>query len=269
MDSLILLVVFVFGLVIGSFLNVVIFRLGTEDDIINSRSKCLACGHQLAWYDLFPVISFLSLGGKCRYCRKKISWQYPLVEIATGALFVALFYTVFLGYNFVFLNVFNFLSLLFIFSALVVIFVFDLKQYIIPDEVIFPAIAVAFLALMVKVIFSSSVLDFSLFANFFGAALLAGGFFLFLVVVTRGEGMGGGDVKLGFLMGLVLGFPKILLALFFAFISGALVGVFLMALGKKKMKSMLPFGPFLICGFLLSFFWGSEIISWYWEKFLF
>jgi prepilin signal peptidase PulO-like enzyme (type II secretory pathway) len=100
-------------------------------------------------------------------------------------------------------------------------------------------------------------------------AFLAGGFFLFLVLATKGEGMGGGDVKLGFLMGLVLGFSNLLLALFAAFVSGAIVGMLLIAFGKKKMKSMIPFGPFLIFGFLLSYFYGNAIIEWYWNMFMF
>lgn len=269
MDSIFLLVFFVLGLVVGSFLNVVIFRLGTENKIINDRSKCLFCNHQLAWFDLFPVLSFFSLGGKCRYCRKKISWQYPLVEIATGVLFAALFSRVFAAADFSLLNLLSFAALLFIFSGAIVVFVFDLRHYIIPDKVIFPALGVALLWVAARALLAGGGTDLSLLGNFLVASLLSGGFFLFLIYITEGKGMGGGDVKLGFLMGLVLGLPKILLALFAAFVSGALVGVLLMILGKKKMKSMLPFGPFLIFGLLLSYFWGSEIINWYLKTFLY
>jgi leader peptidase (prepilin peptidase)/N-methyltransferase len=268
MDSFILLFVFILGLVIGSFLNVVIFRLETEDKIVNSRSKCLSCGHQLSWKDLFPVFSFIFLRGKCRYCGRKISWQYPLVEIATGVLFVLLFSNIFYNYDFTFLNIFNYLSLIFIFSALVVVFVFDLRHYIIPDEVIYPAILVSSILVGLNSLAVSGVFEFSYFIDHFSSALLAGGFFLFLVLLTKGKGMGGGDIKLGFLMGLVLGFPNILLALFIAFISGAIIGLLLMAMGKKKMKSMVPFGPFLIFGFLVSYFYGAEIIDWYLNMFL-
>lgn len=268
MDFFILLAIFILGLVIGSFLNVVIFRLETEDEIINSRSKCLHCGHQLSWKDLFPVFSFVFLRGKCRYCGKRISWQYPLVEIATGVLFVVLFSNIFQNYNFSFFNVFNYFSLIFIFSALVVVFVFDLRHYIIPDEVIYPAILVASVLVGLNSLAITGVFDFHYFFNYFSSALLAGGFFLFLVLLTRGKGMGGGDIKLGFLMGLVLGFPTILLSLFVAFLSGAVIGLLLMAMGKKKMKSMVPFGPFLIFGFLISYFYGTEIIEWYLNMFL-
>lgn len=268
MDFFILLIFFVLGLAIGSFLNVVIFRLEIEDKIVNSRSRCLSCGHQLSWKDLFPVLSFVFLRGKCRYCGRKISWQYPLVEIATGVLFVVLFSNIFQNYSFTFLNIFNYLSLIFIFSALAVIFVFDLRHYIIPDEVIYPAILVSSVLVGLNSLAITGAFEVSYFIDYFSSALLAAGFFLFLVLLTKGKGMGGGDIKLGFLMGLVLGFPNILLALFIAFMSGAVIGLFLMAMGKKKMKSMVPFGPFLIFGLLVSYFYGAEIIEWYFNMFL-
>lgn len=278
MSYFILLIVLFFGLAVGSFLNVVIFRLGTEEKIVNSRSKCLFCNHQLAWRDLLPLVSFMFLRGKCRYCKKNISWQYPMVEAASAIVFITLFAQVFHYFDILDLlenNVFtpgNFLSyfsLLFIFCALIVIFVFDLRDYIIPDEVIFPAIVVAFLWKAGEMFAVSGAVSFAALTGILMPAFLAGGFFLFLVLVTKGEGMGGGDVKLGFLMGLVLGFLNLLLALFVAFVSGAVVGMLLIASKKKKMKSMIPFGPFLIFGFLLSYFYGNAIIGWYWSMFMF
>ena len=143
-----------------------------------------------------------------------------------------------------------------------------MKHYIIPDKVVFPAIGVSFLLLILNAFSSGAQFDSLFFLDFLGAAILAAGFFLFLIWITQGEGMGGGDVKLGFLLGLLLGLANTLLTLFIAFVSGALVGIFLILLQKKKMKSMLPFGPFLIFGFLVSYFWGSMIIGWYWERFL-
>lgn len=269
MDILFVLTAFVFGLIFGSFLNVVIFRLNTKDSIVNARSKCLSCSHVLAWYDLFPVFSFLSLGGKCRYCKKKISWQYPLVEISTGIIFAVIFSQNFQGYAFDLINVIHFFLVTYIFFALVVIFVFDLKHYIIPDEVVFPAIGVSFLLLILDSVAAQGGFDLLRVLDFIGAALFAAGFFQFLIIITKGKGMGGGDVKLGFLLGLTLGLSNTLLALFTAFLSGAIVGIILITQGKKKMKSMLPFGPFLIFGFLVSYFYGSAIIEWYWESFLF
>ena len=262
MDYFILLVVFVFGLMFGSFLNVVIFRLHTKDSIVKSRSKCLFCSHQLAWYDLFPVLSFLFLRGKCRYCKKKISWQYPLVEITAGIISAVLFMQIFSACDLATVSILRFIFLLFIFLSLVVIFVFDLKHYIIPDEVVFPAIGVSFLLLLINTL-STTGLDIDIFLDFLGAAMLVSGFFLFLIWITKGEGMGGGDVKLGFLMGMTLGLSKTFLALFIAFVSGAIVGLVMIILRKKKMKSALPFGPFLILGLVISYFWGSEIMAWY------
>lgn len=259
-------------------MNVVIFRLGTEEKIINSRSKCLFCNHQLAWHDLFPLISFTLLRGKCRYCRRNISWQYPLVEAASSVVFIVLFAQVFHYFDILDLlennaltlgNFFSYFSLIFIFCSLIVIFVFDLRDYIIPDEVIYPAIAVAFLWKLGEIFAVPGAADFAALGGILAPAFLAGGFFLFLVLATKGEGMGGGDVKLGFLMGLVLGLTNVLLALFVAFVSGAVVGMLLIASKKKKMKSMIPFGPFLIFGFLLSYFYGNAIIGWYWSMFMF
>ena len=278
MDYFIALVVFIFGLVIGSFLNVVIFRLDTEEKIVNSRSKCLACGHPLSWYDMFPVFSFLSLGGKCRYCGKKISWQYPLVEAATGIGFVAFFAKFFGTFDmltldaegvFSALGVLGFLSLIYVFAAMVVMFVFDLRHYIIPDSVIYPAIAVASAWKLAEMLIPGGRLCLASLIPIFFPALLAAGLFYALILITKGEGMGGGDVKLGFLMGMVLGYPNILLALFVGFISGAVVGVPLVVGKKKNMKSMVPFGPFLIFGFLVSYFYGTSIIDWYWNTCLF
>lgn len=268
MDSFLLAYIFIIGLMVGSFLNVVIFRLATDDKIVNARSKCLACGHGLAWRDLLPVLSFMALRGKCRYCKGKISWQYPLIEAVAGILFAALFAALFSSGDFGLFNTIKFILGAYIFSALVVIFVFDIRHYIIPDEVVFPAIGVALLLSGLNIYLAANGWDTRVALDFLGGSLLMGGFFEFLVIITEGKGMGGGDVKLGFLLGLVLGISKSLLALFLSFISGAVVGILLIILGKKKMGSMLPFAPFLILGFFVSFFRGNEIIAWYFEKFL-
>lgn len=255
-----LLIVGLLGLAVGSFLNVVIFRLETQEAIINSRSKCRNCSHQLAAKDLIPLWSFISLKGRCRYCKQSISWQYPLVELASSVLFVVLAYNIFNGLVLDVFTIARWVLLVLIFSALLVIFVFDYKHFIIPDQVIFPAIALAIAYLGLA--HFQGVLLYPL-SNYFIAACLASGFFLFLVLVTRGRGMGMGDIKLVFLLGLMLGILPTILALFFAFIVGALVGVILIIRGKKSMNSMLPFGPFLIGGFCCSFFYGQFVINWY------
>jgi len=226
------LIIFLFGLAGGSFLNVVICRLKTKKTIFFGHSYCPKCRAVLKWYDLIPVLSFLAQRAKCRYCRKKISWQYPLVEIATGLLFVLIFNQFYPDYI-------NLVYYLIISSLLLVIFVYDLKHYIIPDKIVFPGIIVSLIYLI--------YLEASL-PNIWGGVLTglgAGGFFLALVLVSKGKWMGLGDVKLAFFMGLILGWPNILTALFLAFSSGAIVGLILIALKKKGLKSEIPFGPFL------------------------
>ncbi|TSC54172.1 MAG: leader peptidase (prepilin peptidase) / N-methyltransferase, partial [Parcubacteria group bacterium LiPW_30] len=145
---------------------------------------------------------------------------------------------------------------------LIIIFVYDLKHYIIPDKVLFPAIGIVFLE---QLIFSFRFLDF----NPLWAGLGAGAFFLFFFLVSGGRWMGFGDVKLAFFMGLFLGFPNIVVALFLAFFLGAIIGVGLIIFGSKNLKSEVPFGPFLITGTFIALFWGQEIIQWYSHLFLF
>ncbi len=257
--------VFIFGLAIGSFLNVVVYRLENGESIVNDRSHCMDCRHALAWYDLIPVLSFLALGGRCRYCRKSISWQYLLVELATGILFIMVFFTQ--GGSvadgvFALPAIFPVLFWLFIISSLIVIFVYDLKHYIIPDRIVYSAIMASGIWYLASGIFLGLYTRFDIL-NLVFAAIVAGGFFLSIVLITHGQGMGGGDVKLAFLMGLVLGWPKILLALFLAFTLGAICGIILMFLKKKTFRSEIPFGPFLVIGTIVAIFWGEEIVKWY------
>ncbi|NOQ68202.1 prepilin peptidase [Patescibacteria group bacterium] len=264
-------IIFIFGLIFGSFLNVVIFRLENGEKIVNDRSKCLRCKHVLAWYDLIPIFSFIFLKGRCRYCGERISWQYPVVEMGTGTLFLLIFNFQFSIFNFSAqggpASGWQFLSLLFWFyivSVLIVIFAYDLKHYIIPDKIIYPAIIVTLgFNLFNNFHNSQFTIHNSLFINHLFAAFIAGLFFYAIVVITKGKGMGGGDVKLGFLMGLLLGWPLVLIALFLSFIIGSVIGIFLILVGNKKMKSMIPFGPFLILGTFIALFWGEEIVEWY------
>ncbi len=263
---LIVIVVFLLGLCVGSFLNCVIYRLWHKESFLKGRSYCPKCKQVLSWYDLIPVLSFLLLRGKCRYCQKKISWQYPLVEISTGLIFFLI-----LNFQFLIFNefepfggsvtaIFNFQTLnlfyyLLIACFLIVIFVYDLKHYIIPDKIIFPAIGIAFLY---QLIFNWVILG-----TYLGAAFGAAAFFLFIVLVSQGKWMGLGDVKLVFLIGLLLGFPNILVALFLAFFIGAIIGIGLIIFGKKKLKSEVPFGPFLVGGTFVAMFFSQNLINWY------
>ncbi len=242
---------FIFGLIIGSFLNCFIYRLEKEETLAG-RSYCPHCKHSLMWLDLIPVFSFLLLGGKCRYCSKKISIQYPLVEFLTASIFLLIFMTTpDLAKTGIFLNIF---FLWYIASVLIIIFVYDLKFYLIPDSVLFPAIAIIFLF---------RISDFGLrisplFTNYLLAVMIASGFFLGIFLISRGRWMGFGDVKLAILLGLLLGFPNILVGLFLAFLLGAVAGLTSMALHKKGLKSEMPFAPFLILGTFFAFFGGRK-----------
>ncbi len=250
--------IFLFGLCIGSFLNCVIYRLEKKKKL-TGRSYCPHCRHKLIWRDLIPVFSFIFFRRKCRYCKKSISIQYPLVELATGLLFLLIFNQ----YNFI-----NLCFLLAISSFIIIIFAYDLRHYIIPDKILFPAIAITFLYRLFEN-FAIGNLAFIPLLNYFWAALIASGFFLFIFLISKGRWMGFGDVKLAVLMGFILGLPDVLAALFLAFLFGAIISIILMVLGKKGLKSEIPFGPFLITGTFIAMFWGQEIIQWYMRLFLF
>ncbi len=257
------LFIFILGAIVGSFLNVIILRLNSKEEIAVARSHCPHCRHDLAPKDLIPLFSFVALGGKCRYCRKKISWQYPLMEIITGLLFVLATYSVVGGLpkNLLWSSSLVFLpwlrNLIFI-SILIVIFVYDLKWQLILDKVTAPAIIFALL--------------FNLWLglgwkNLLGAAIVGLSVFLIQFVVSRGKWVGGGDLRLGALMGLMLGWPQIIVALFFAYIIGAIWSAPILiakyVFGKKNLKSEVAFGTFLAVGTIVALLWGNGIISWY------
>lgn len=241
---MITLIIFIFGLAIGSFLNVLIYRL-PQSLAINGRSFCPKCKKKIAWFDNIPLLSFILLGGKCRHCHSPISWQYPLVELITGVLTVfSLWSLVSHGQNLL-----SIIYYLFIIYALIVIFFTDLKEQIIPDQVVYLAIFISIIYHLPSIIFLLS-------------GLVAAGFLFLLYWLTHGRGMGLGDVKLAALMGLFLGFPKIILAFYLAFLTGAALGVILILVGKKKLTSQIPFGPFLVLAAIFSLFWGNTV----WER---
>jgi len=243
---------FFFGLAVGSLLNAIIYRLQSGEAIIFERSHCVKCQATLKWFDLIPLLSFFWLRGRCRYCGEKISWQYPIVELATALIFIWLYAWQYpalfslsleptapflLDWQFV-----QFIYYLLIACFLIIIFVYDLKTYLILDKVIYPAIIISFLFLSWQ---AWQLQSFEFWRNGLLSGLVAAGFFLSLVVVSKGKWMGIGDIKLALLMGFVLNWPTILWAMFLAFMVGAIVGLFLMALKKKGLKSEIPFGPFL------------------------
>jgi leader peptidase (prepilin peptidase) / N-methyltransferase len=251
---------FIFGLITGSFLNSVIYRLEKKESFVRGRSYCPNCKHTLSFLDLVPLLSFILLKGKCRYCKAKISLQYPLVELSTGFLFL---------FSALYLEPLSFdklpflFYLWFVFSLFLVIFVFDLKYLLIPDSILNFGI------------FSSSIFLFfeSLKQGFFDfyslfLSLLPSLFFLFLVFISKENLMGFGDFKLSVFLGLFLGWQKNIVALFFAFFAGAIFGIFLIIFKKKSLKSKVPFGPFLISGAIFSFFFDETTINFYLNLFL-
>jgi prepilin signal peptidase PulO-like enzyme (type II secretory pathway) len=262
--------VFIFGLIVGSFLNCVIFRLEKEESFVHGRSHCQNCKHHLSWLDLVPVLSYVFLMGRCRYCHAKISAQYPIIEIATGLIFVIIFNFQYplLFANFMAMSGLNYLSLLNVFlllaiaSLAIVVFVFDLRHFLIPDNFVYllTILAVAYQILNINIIGGGGAME--LFNPIF-SGLIPAGLFLSLILISRGKWMGMGDVKLALFMGVFLGSPNIFVALFFAFIIGAIIGTGAILLGKKKMKSEIPFGPFLLFGAAIALLFGNQIISWY------
>jgi len=253
---------FVLGTAVGSFLNVVIFRSKTKKSIFKNRSFCPYCKKKLTWYELIPILSFLIQKGRCRKCKKRISIQYPLVEFFTGLIFVwvaayILDFTIYDWINTIFLLIFS--------CFLIVIFVYDLKYYLVPDKIIFPAIIIT---LLFDIYISLAIGDWSFFFSSIYAALIAGGFFLFLVLISKGKWMGIGDLKIGILIGLFFGLPQIFVVLFLAFLFGAIVSIILLILKKKTLQSEIPFGPFLTGATFITLFLGAGLISWYLNLFI-
>lgn len=277
---------FIFGLIIGSFLNSVIYRLEEDMPVLKwqNRSMCPHCKKQLAAGELVPLVSFIIQHGRCRGCREKISWQYPLVELATGILFfLAAYHLPPTTYN-LFSSPYSLIPILELFylwvvaSLLLLIVVFDYKYFIIPNQFVYTLILLAGGYLILTpwlpheaklgqhfdTLHSSwYILDsrFQILNSVIGSTLfitlLITGFFLALVLVSRGRWMGMGDVKYAVFMGLFLGWPHAFTAFTLSFILGAIISLILMSLNRKNMQSEIPFGPFLILGTLLAFFWGN------------
>ncbi len=243
--------IFLFGLIIGSFLNAVVYRLEKGGSIITQRSRCPHCGHMLSWYELVPLVSFIVQLRRCRACKQFISWQYLAVELATGALFIWLFLLFpqapigYLAYLF------------FVVSSLIIIFIFDLKHYIIPNRVLYPLTAVVFSYAVATNGFSKELGYHAL------AAVLASGFFLALYLVSKGKWIGFGDVKFAVCMGFFLEPWLTLVAFFVSYFAGAIASGIVLLLRRKSLHSEIPFGPFLVLGTLVAFAYGNELIVWY------
>lgn len=260
-EALVFSVVFVFGLVIGSFLNVVSYRLHTGRSL-NGSSHCESCGHDLTWYELFPLLSYLVLGGRCRKCRSLIRAEHSLVELATGVLFVLAFIKAIDPAVFVFT-----LALI---SVLVVITVYDLRHMIIPDEL---SLALGLVALILSGYHSYLISDYRFFLLAILGGLVASIFYFSLWWFSAGKWIGLGDAKLAFGLGTVASLSGVFSLIVWSFWLGASVGLLLM-LGSRlhnrykdkkdtgvTMKTEIPFAPFLIASFILVYFFEANVLS--------
>lgn len=238
------LIIFVAGLIIGSFLNVCIYRIPKGEDIVFGRSRCRTCGETLRWYELIPVISFLCQRGKCRHCKEKIPVQYPLVELANGLIYV--WVVAVCGWTWD--------SLLFCIcsSTLLVVGIIDERTFEIPlgCNILIGVLGGVHL-----------LLDLTHWQDYVIGMCIVSGLFLITYILTRKKGIGGGDIKLMAAAGLLLGWQKILLALFIGSVAGMVIHLTLMKIeGKSK---VLAFGPYLAAGIFAAMLYGDAILTWY------
>jgi len=239
----------VLGLAVGSFINVVVARASLLKAILPGRSHCPNCHRKLKVKDLVPLVSFFWLKGRCRYCKKRISWQYPLVELISGLGFLLV---TILGLN---LGLVIWLAVFF--SLALLLSVYDIKYLIIPNSFLWLLLA---WILVGHIFFLHDTIEVGINVL---SALSLGAFFLALWLVSSGRWIGGGDVKLAFLVGFLVGWPGTLVLFLLAFGSGALVAVVLLAFKKVTMHSQIPFGPYLAAASFVSLLWSEEIIKWY------
>jgi len=237
-------IVFLYGIVIGSFLNVCIYRIPEHKNIALERSHCMSCNNQLRWYELVPVLSWVFLKGRCHKCKQKISIQYPLIELING-----------IGYVLIFIRFeleIRTLLVMLLFSTLLVISVIDLKTREIPPSL---NLFILILGIINLIINKENWKDYII--GFFAVSL----FLLCILIITKGRGIGGGDIKLMAVAGLFLGAKEIVLALILGCIIGSIIHIFLMAVFKKGRE--LAFGPYLSLGIFIAALYGKEMINWY------
>ncbi|HYG84264.1 MAG TPA: prepilin peptidase [Verrucomicrobiae bacterium] len=249
------------GLCFGSFVNVAVWRIKNNKNLTTDRSECVHCHHKLAWHDLIPVMSWLWLRGKCRYCSKPISLQYPLVELAVAIVFAVSYmawpYDLAGSVDWIFFGLWLISIVL-----LTILFIYDLRWFLLPDKVTFPLIAVG--VLMAALSIYQAGLGMEAVLQILLAVAILSGLYLGLFMASKGRWIGFGDVKLGIFLGLALSsWPLALLCLFLANLLGCLYVIPGMLLRKLHRSSRIPFGPFLIVGFIISFLWGGSIIDWY------
>lgn len=256
MEIVIGLLVAIIGLAVGSFLNVVIYRIPQGKSVVWPASHCPRCEQPLAWYDNIPLVSFVWLRGRCRYCRQPISGQYPLVEVGSAFLLLVSWLKFDLAYTFI--------AASFFLLILLTVAVIDLQHQIIPNRIIIPAIIFAVFVVATSYLLRQGILPLVGRSSWGQSAIgfIIGGGLPLIIALVRPGGMGGGDVKLAAFMGIFLGF-YVLMALFIGFLIGSIAGLISIAFFKKSRRDLLPFGPFLSLGAILTLFYGVEVFKWY------
>lgn len=269
---MIIAVLTLLGLCLGSFVNALVYRLHWQENhskkakkapkysIISGRSLCPHCKHELVAKDLIPVFSWVQLRGRCRYCKKPISWQYPLVELMTAGLFVAsyVWWPTSLSES---EQIISFVVWLICLTGFVSLTLYDIKYQILPNKIIFPLIFIAIFGITFEAILTESLQPINSATL---GALVGGGLFYVLFQISNGAWIGGGDVKLGFLLGLLVGGGWMaLFMLFLASLLGTLYSAPLMLTGKLQAKARIPFGPFLIAAAVIVKLFGADIQDWY------
>jgi prepilin signal peptidase PulO-like enzyme (type II secretory pathway) len=266
----------VFGLILGSFVNAFVWRLHEQQEltgkkskatqeklqklsIMRGRSMCPNCEHVLAAKDLVPVLSWLSLMGRCRYCRKPVSRQYPVVELATAVLFALSYLWWPLAFHD--FGLVSFVLWLVFLVGFMILAVYDIRWFLLPDKVVWPLVGLALVQVLVRVFFFDGGLSAIVEALY--GVLIASGFFYGLYVVSKGKWIGGGDVKLGLVIGLLVGGPLAsLFVLYVASILGTLVSLPMLLNKKMKRSSVIPFGPFLLVATIIVQLFGGHISDW-------
>lgn len=264
-DIFVIIALGLLGVCLGSFANAAIWRIKVKKDIVHDRSECVHCHHKLAAIDLVPVVSWLMLGGKCRYCHKKID-DNPLVEVGVAVYFIAsyLVWPVMLSSNYAILD----FSLWLLYGVgLAILFVYDLRWYLLPDKVVWPLVGLGVIDFVARGL--NGHWDASRFAveGVLAVAIISGLYYL-LYAISRGKWVGLGDIKLGLFMGLALGWEGAIVALLLANVIGCLVVIPGLIMGKLRRDSQVPFGPFLIAGFVIAGIYGQQLADWYLNLFL-
>lgn len=248
MSTLFLAFSFVVGVSIGSFINVIVLRFDNLKSVIAGRSHCPNCKHTLAWYDLVPILSYLTLLGKCRYCGKKISIQYPLVELSTGLIFLLFFAKFGVSAASLFYAI--------VAAILMVVVVIDIRSQMVPEQFVWAALII-------------SILGGWYFGQHVGIArmiygIVIGGLPLAVLSIgSKEKWMGRGDIKIGMILGALTGYPVAIFSLMLSFVVGAIVGVVYMKIARKDSNTTVPFAPFLVFAAIVGVLWGEGLVNWY------